>query len=134
MNPSSFFKSVVATEGLDLSLVGEEVCAIADFADSLLLLSVGVKAATAGLSLDFTLLGVTGSNVVMVTGMPEVDKDEVAVVLLSTLTMFVGTVTVGFDQQYQQSPNGFYLQGEPTRTRFIRSNDSLASLVPLIIG
>ena len=134
MNPSSF-KSVVATEGLDLSLVGEEVCAMADFADCLLLLSVGVKAATAGLSLDFTLLGVTGSNVVvMVTGMPEVDKDEVAVVLLSTLTMFVGTVTVGFDQQYQQSPNGFYLQGEPTRTRFIRSNDSLASLVPLIIG
>ena len=100
MNPSSF-RSVAATEGLDLSLVGEEVCAMADFADSLLLLSVGVKAATAGLSLDFTLLGVTGSNVVlMVTGMPEVDKDEVAVVLLSTLTIFVGTVTVGFDQQY----------------------------------
>lgn len=35
---------------------------LSEFADSLLLLLEGVKAATAGLSLDFMLLGVTGSE------------------------------------------------------------------------
>ena len=100
MNPPSL-GSVAATESFDSSLVGEEVCALPEFADSLLLLE-GVKAATVGLSFDFILLGVTGSDIfVMFIGMTEVDKDEVevAVVLLSTLTTFVGTVTVGFYQQ-----------------------------------
>ena len=66
---------------------------------------------------------------VIVVGIAEVDEDEV-----STLIMFVGTVTVGFYQQDQESSCDYYLQDEPAKLRFIRSNDLLASLVPFTMG
>ena len=89
-----------------------------------------MKAATAGLSLVFMLLGVSGLDMfVIVIAIAEVDEDEV-----STLITFVGTVTVGFYQQDRESSCDYYLQDEPARLRFIRSNDSLASLVPFTMG
>ena len=62
----------------------------------------GVKASTAGLSLDFSLLGVTGctaKGLMMGIRDPEADakEDEVAVVLLSILTTLVNLGTVGFN-------------------------------------
>ena len=99
MDPPSL-GSGAATEGLDSPSVEEEICARPDFAESLPLLSEGVKAATAGLSFDFVLLGVTGSDIfVVLIGIIEVDKDEVAVVSLSTLATFVETVAVELHQQ-----------------------------------
>ena len=62
----------------------------------------GVKASTAGLSLDFSLCGVTGCTAKgLMIGMlaPEADAkdDEVAVALLSILTTLENLGTVRFD-------------------------------------
>ena len=50
---------LVVTSGFVSSLVGAVTCMGLDFAESLPLLLEGVKASTAGLSLDFNLLGVS---------------------------------------------------------------------------
>ena len=50
---------LVVTSGFVSSLVGAVTCMVPDFAEFLLLLLEGVKASTAGLSLDFKFLGVS---------------------------------------------------------------------------
>ena len=85
MTPSSLVV-VALPEDLTSFLVGEEACMLPDFAESLLLLLEGVKASTAGLSLDFTLLGVTGctsKGLMMGTTSPEAEEDEGFVASLS---------------------------------------------------
>ena len=76
-----------------------------DFIESLPLLLDGldgVKASTAGLSLDFVLFGVTGCTAKgLMMGMPapeaDAEDDEAAVALFSILTMLVKLGTVRFN-------------------------------------
>lgn len=59
MKPSSS-RFVAVTKSWGSSMVGEEACTLPDLPESLPLLLKRVKAATAGFSLDFTWVGVTG--------------------------------------------------------------------------
>lgn len=103
MNPSSLALETVA-KGSDSLLLGDAAFMLPEIIESLSLLLDGldgVKGSTAGLSLDFALLGITGctaKGLMMGMAAPETDAedDEVAVASLRILTMLVKLGTVRF--------------------------------------
>ena len=101
-----------------------------DFAEPLPTLLEGVKAATAGLNFDCTLLGVlksTSKGLMTDLESPGADDDEGTVAFLSTLRVLVESVTVGQSEYEYHFPSGSHIQGKEAKESFIRSNDSLAS-------
>ena len=93
MKPS-FLVVVAVAESLNSFLLGEEACMLGDSAEPLRLLLEGLKASTAGLSLDLTLSGVTRSTskgLVMVVSGPEAEEDEVT----AFLSMLMVSVSLG---------------------------------------
>ena len=74
---------LVVTSSFVSSLVGAVTCMGLDFAESLPLLLEGVKASTAGLSLDFKFLGV--SELVVKALMLGSETDEFVIAVASAL-------------------------------------------------
>ena len=121
---------VVVSGSSSAVLLGEKACALPNSAESFSSLLDGVKAATVGLSLDCTVLGVIGSTPKgFMTDLASsgTDDDEATVALLGVLRVLVELVTVRFCECKYHRPSENHVQGKEARERFIRSNDSLAS-------